>query len=103
MADFCITAVQYSENRKHIEWLTVNEEVPGKNGQPGSIGSDRVVSRAFVADLIRLKKATFQTRTVTKEGKYRVGAQVHVIDEVFLTTDKNSTKRDNLENLPEFE
>lgn len=96
MADFCITAVKYSSSREHIEWLRVNEE------KPGEIGPDRVVSRAFVADLIRLNKATFQTRTVTSEGKWRVGADVHVVDGTFLTTNRNSTKRDNLENLPEF-
>lgn len=96
MADFCITAVKYSTNREHIEWLKVNEEKPGK------IGTDRVVARAFVADLIRLGKATFQTRVITSEKKWRVGAQVHVIDDVYLSTNRNSTKRDNLENLPEF-
>jgi len=96
MADFCITAVKYSNDRKHIEWLIVKEE------KPTSIGLDRVVARAFVADLIRLKKATFQTRTIMQDGKYQVGAQVHVIDEVYLTTNRNSSERDNLENLPEF-
>ncbi|UVL33283.1 hypothetical protein LOY43_20240 [Pseudomonas sp. B21-041] len=97
MADFCITAVKYSNDRKHIEWLVVKEE------KPTSIGLDRIVARAFVADLIRLNKATFQTRTATTDGKYKVGAQVHVIDEVYLTTNKNNSKRDNLENFPEFE
>ena len=96
MADFCITAVKYASTRDHIEWLKVNEE------KPGEIGQDRTVSRAFVADLIRLQKATFQTRTKTAEGKWRVGAQVHLIDGTYLTTNRNSTERDNLENLPEF-
>ena len=97
MADFCITAVKYSDDRKHIDWLVVKEE------KPSSIGLDRIVSRAFVADLIRLNKATFQTRIKTADKKWKVGAQVHVIDGEFLTTNRNSTKKDNLENLPEFE
>lgn len=96
MADFCITAVRYNQDRRHIEYVRVNEE------QPGKIGPDRTVSRAFVADLIRLGKATFQTRTKTSEGKWRVGAPVHLVEEIYLTTDRNSTKRDNLEHLPEF-
>ncbi|HHA2786220.1 TPA: DUF3892 domain-containing protein [Stenotrophomonas maltophilia] len=96
MTDFCITAVRYSSNGSHIEYVYVNEELPGK------IGSNRVVPRAFVADLIRMKKATFQTRVETPEGKFRVGAAVHVIDDQYLTTDPNSTKRDNLGNLPQF-
>ncbi|QIL45494.1 DUF3892 domain-containing protein [Acidovorax sp. HDW3] len=96
MADFCITAVRYNQDRSHIEYVRVNEEKPEK------IGLNRTVSRAFVADLIRLGKVTFQTRTKTAEGNWKVGAQVHLIDDVYLTTNKNSTKRDNLENLPEF-
>ena len=96
MADFCITAVKYTTDRKHIEWVRVNEE------KPGQIGPDRIVSRAFVADLIRLGKATFQTRTLTAAGKWALGAKVHVIDDIYLTTNSNNTKRDNLENLTEF-
>lgn len=96
MADFCITAVRYSKDRSHIEFVRVKEE------KAQSAGPNRTVSRAFVADLIRLGKVTFQTRTKTSEGKWKLGAPVHLIDEVYLTTDSNSTKRDNLENLPEF-
>ena len=96
MADFCITAVRYNEDRSHIEYVRVNEEKPEK------IGTNRTVSRAFVADLIRLGKATFQTRTKTPECKWKLGAPVHLIEEIYLTTDRNSTKRDNLGNLPEF-
>lgn len=96
MADFCITAVRYNHDRSHIAYVRVNEE------KPSEIGPDRMVARDFVADLIRLKKATFQTRTKTPEGKWRVGAEVHLIDDIYITTNKNSTKQDNLGNLPEF-
>ena len=96
MADFCITAVRYNQDRSHIEFVQVKEE------KPAEVGPNRTVSRAFVADLIRLGKATFQTRTKAPDGKWKLGAQVHLIDDVYLTTNKNSTKRDNLENLPEF-
>jgi len=96
MADFCITAVRYNQDRSHIEYVHVREE------KAKTIGTNRTVARAFVADLIRLGKATFQTRTKGTDGTWKLGAQVHLIDDVYLTTDKNSTKRDNLENLPEF-
>jgi len=96
MADFCVTAVRYNKDRTHIEWVQVREE------KEKTVGLIRTVSRAFVADLVRLGKVTFQTRTQTVDGKYRVGAEIHLIDEIYLTTDKNSTKRDNLMNLPEF-
>ncbi len=96
MADFCITAVRYDKDRSHIEYVHVREE------KLKAIGAARVVPRVFVADLIRLGKATFQTRIKSADDKWKVGADVHLIDDEYLTTDKNSTKRDNLGNLPEF-
>ena len=97
MTDFCISAVRYSANKQHIEQLRVHVD------NPSSIGEARTVDRAFVADLIRLEKATFQT--VIKNPatqKWKNGAPVHVIDDVYLSTDRNSTKKDNLGNLPVF-
>ena len=96
MADFCITAVRYNDNRDHITKVVVREEMST------SIGQERVVDRAFIADLIRLGKATFITRTKNSEGKWTKGADVHTLEDVYLTTQKNTVKRDNLGNLPEF-
>lgn len=105
MADFCITAVRYTKDRKHIDQVRVREEerVVGEDGRTKIvIGKWRLVSRAFVADLIRLDKATFQTRTLNANGKWDKGSQVTVIENVFLTTEPNNKKRDNLGELPEF-
>ncbi|MDS9878996.1 hypothetical protein RMI40_29595 [Pseudomonas protegens] len=100
MTDFCVTKVKYSDDRSHIQSLIVREEIPAKS----KIGPDRKVDRAFVADLIRLGKASFQTRIWNANDKaWDVGAKIHLIEDEFLTTDKNSKKRDNLENLPTFE
>lgn len=96
MTDFCITAVRYNKDKSHIEEVMVREEMEKKIGKP------RTVARAFVADLIRLDKATFQTRIQKADGKWAIGANVHLINDEYLTTDRNSTKRDNLGNLPEF-
>ena len=96
MADFCITAVRYNQTRSHIEQLHVREE------KPTEIGPSRIVPRIFVADLIRLRKATFQTRIKGTDDLWKLGAQVHLLEDIYLTTDKNSTTRDNLGNLPEF-
>jgi hypothetical protein len=38
----------------------------------------------------------------TADDTWTRGADVHLIDDVYLTTDRNSTERDNLGNLPEF-
>ena len=97
MADFCVTAVRYARDRSHIEAVRLARNLPGK------FGVFRIVERAFVAELINLGKVTFETWVQSPaDGKWRKGADIHVIDEEFLTTDKNSSKRDNLENLPEF-
>ncbi|MGX9779183.1 DUF3892 domain-containing protein [Pseudomonas aeruginosa] len=100
MADFCITAVRYNKDQSHIEYVQVREEIK-REGQI-KIGAARAVPRAFVADLIRRGNAAFQTRTKTADDKWKVGADVHLIDDEYLTTDRNSIKRDNLGNLPEF-
>lgn len=96
MTDFCITAVRYDAERKHINYVQVSQDLPE------AFGPKRVVPRAFVADLIRMNKATFATWVLNKEGNFSRGADVHVIEEVYLSTDRNSTKRDNLSSLPEF-
>jgi len=96
MTDFCITAFRYDTERKHINYVQVSEDLPK------AFGTKRAVPRAFVADLIRMGKATFATWVKNNEGDFSRGADVHVVEEVYLSTDRNSTKRDNLGNLPEF-
>lgn len=96
MSDFCISAVRYDSNNEHIDWVKVHEH------RGSSIGTARTVHRAFVADLIRLGKATFQTIVKGSNGNWQNGAPVHVIDEIYLWTDRNSPKRDNLGKLPTF-
>lgn len=96
MADFGVLAVRYNSDRSHIDYLHVAEDYP--NG----FGTKRVVPRAFVADLIRMNKATFKTWVVNSENKWAPGADVHVLEDVYLSTDRNSRTRDNLGSLPEF-
>jgi len=96
MKDFCISAVKYDLLKKHIEYVKVHEDKGTK------IGPARIVPREFVADLIRMGKATFQTITLGGNGNWQNGAEIHVIDDEYLTTNKNSTVRDNLGSLPNF-
>lgn len=100
MADFCITEVRYNKDKSHIKFVKVRERKQGENGI--QIGSPRIVSRAFVADLIRLGKVSFQTNTKTNNGQWKKGAEVLLFGQEFLTTDRNKTERDNLGELPEF-
>lgn len=95
MADFCITKVKYSTDGQHIEWLAVREEFEN------TVGPERIVQRAFVAALIRRELATFITRTWDQAGEtFKKGADVHVVENFYLSTDRNNTKRDNLGSLP---
>lgn len=97
MADFCITAVRYDSDRKHINFVEVRDNLPS------AFGPKRTVPRAFVADLIRKDKASFATWVLDKQAQqWSLGANVHVLEDIYLTTDKNSSKRDNLGSLPEF-
>jgi hypothetical protein len=100
MVDFCISAVRYNEKREHIVYLKVRERKT--SGTKWSVGPARTVARAFVADLIRLNKASFETIVKGKDDLWWHGAHVHVVDDEYLSTDRNQTKRDNLGNLPEF-
>jgi hypothetical protein len=96
MTDFCITAVRYDSERKHINYVEVSQDLPS------AFGPKRTIPRAFVADLIRMNKATFATWVKKSDGGFQKGADVHVLEDIFLSTDRNSSKRDNLGNLPEF-
>lgn len=95
MANFCITKVKYSSDGQHIEWLAVREEFKD------TVGRERLVQRAFVASLIRLGLASFITRVWSAtEETYKKGADVHVIEDHYLSTDRNNSTRDNLGSLP---
>jgi hypothetical protein len=100
MVDFCISEVRYDEKNEHIEWLKVHERQT--KGTAWYVGPMRLVPRAFVADLIRLNKASFETIVKNASNQFIHGAHVHVIDGAYLTTDRNNTKRDNLGRLPVF-
>lgn len=95
MAHFYISAVKMDDSRQHIQWVKLIKA--GKNSDHATVNS-----RQFVAELISEGAATFQTITKGSDGQWVYGATVHDIDGVYITTDANKTKRDNLGNLPEF-
>ena len=83
MTDFYISAVNYDKETQHIAMLKVHED------KGSTVGPARKVPREFVADLIRLNKASFMTITKNKDSKWEEGAHVHVMDDTYLSTDKN--------------
>ncbi|RMO09250.1 hypothetical protein ALQ48_01890 [Pseudomonas coronafaciens pv. zizaniae] len=96
MTDYCISAVSYDSQGSHIQWVRVHKDLGT------SVGEGMVCAREFVADLISSNKATFQTIVPGVSIKWKDGSRIHVIDKVYLTTDSNSTKRDNLGSLETF-
>jgi len=96
MFDYCISAVRYDSTGTHIEAVRVHRD------NDTTIGPPMTCDRAFVADLISNGKATFQTIIPGRQNPWQNGAHIHVIDDVYLTTDPNVRKKDNLGNLPKF-
>lgn len=94
MADFYISGIRRDSTGQHIQYVKIIKA--GKGNKDASINS-----RQFVAELIKASKATFKTITLVN-GQWVYGANVHVIDDIYLTTDPNSTTRDNLGKLPVF-
>lgn len=105
MVDFCISAVRYNETREHITVVRVHERTTHErrpDGTTWSIGPARAVSRAFIADLIRLNKVSFETIVKLDSGKWQRGAHVHCVGKGYLSTERNHSTSDNLSDLPEF-
>ncbi|MBG3078758.1 DUF3892 domain-containing protein [Proteus mirabilis] len=95
MTDFYIVAIKMDAGNQHIEYV--------KTIQAGKSNIDATINaRQFIAELINEKLASFQTAIQDRNGDWSYGAIVRVIDSVYLTTEPNSTKRDNLGNLPKF-
>lgn len=98
MAEYFILAVGYSEEEEHIEWALVARFETNHD-----CVMTAVVERDFLVDLLRTESATFRTATVNPAtGKFRKGADVHVIGDEFLSTDANDVTHDNLGKLPRF-
>lgn len=95
MALYYISAVRMDANNQHIEYVKI---IKGGKGAADAT----VNSRQFVAELISDGATKFKTITLNAANQWVNGADVHVIDNIYLTTDRNSTRRDNLGSLPRF-
>lgn len=97
-ADFCITRVKYGRDRTSIVEVEVKQDLGD------SLGAPQKFSRQVVVDAIRLRETTFVTAPI-KDGKHVRGADVDVVEihgGLFLRTDGNAIKSDNLGQLPEY-
>jgi hypothetical protein len=97
-ADYCISAVRYDADDKHIEKVKVHPD----NGD--TIGAASEESRSTVVDRIEAGNS-FVTIVKNKEKKWNKGEDVRIItvnSKKFIRTDANKTESDNLGELPTF-
>ena len=97
-ADFCISAVQYDKQRKHI----VAARVHADKGE--TLGEAITYPRTTIVDHIE-RNHSYITVTKDKEGKWVKGQPVFVVlikTVKYIKTVDNEKESDNLENLPEF-
>ena len=87
-----------NDAKTKIVAVEVREDRSEKLGQPSRWGRGEVIAAIEGGK-------TFVTGIKTDEGKFRKGAEVHVVEvsgEKFIRTDRNSVKADNLGELPDF-
>ena len=97
-ADYLISAVKYDSNHERIESVKTHKD------KGDTVGSGFIEKRSQVVSNIE-SGYSYCTILRNKEDKWNKGEDVHVVKvdgEKFIRTDNNKTKKDNLENLPEF-
>ncbi len=95
-ADYLISAVRYNPQHTHI--VKVKRHLDTGEG----VATFNIINKILVVkDLIDGK--TYKTAYQENDGKWREGEDVRLVANTgFITTDPNTTTRDNLGNLPEF-
>lgn len=92
--DYYISCCSY--NSGHISSAGVHQNLHG------TLGSKNIRSRSWIVDKI---KALYSFCTIFRTGgEWRIGAKVNIITvdgNLYLRTDANRTKRDNLGELPD--
>ena len=97
-ADFCISAVQYDAEHKHI----VKAQVRTDNGKELSSPVQKL--RSTIVEEISNGK-TYVTVIENSDGNWVRGQPVKIVainGKRYIKTIENSKEADNLENLPEF-
>jgi len=95
-ADYCISAVNYSEDPKHIKEAKVHQD------EGDTIGPGKIWSRSQIVSSIE-SGHSFITILRSEDGKWKRGEDVHVIKvngKKYIRTDKNEIEEDNLGDLP---
>jgi hypothetical protein len=94
-ADYVITAVGYNVNNTHIVEVEIRPDTGTTIGQPSRESRARVVQAIMGG-------TTFVTAFM-RDGKWNKGEDVRAVrigNDVFLRTDSNAVRADNLGELP---
>jgi hypothetical protein len=97
-ADFVITAVRFNSAGTHIEEVQTYEHADT------ALINQTTKNRHTVVTQIE-SGYTYCTATKGSDGKWYKGAEVSVVtidDEKFIKTKADTSKKDNLDNLPTF-
>ncbi|MCL8300881.1 DUF3892 domain-containing protein [Pseudomonas mosselii] len=96
--DYYVSAVEYNSDDSHIAKLEV-----WPFGDAKQLKTSKIMSRPEVIELIK-KNKTFATMTKNRNGQWQHGSILEVIPVTtdYLKTKKDSSTRDNLENLPKI-
>ncbi|MCG4260854.1 MAG: DUF3892 domain-containing protein [Acetobacter malorum] len=94
--DYYVTAVKFNSDNTHISELKVHKILQGgwsKNGE--------IMTRPEVVRLIKGGKK-FQTIFLGNDSKWKSGSELQIttISTEYLKTGKDSSTKDNLDNLP---
>ena len=96
-ADYCISAVSYTEDPKHISKAKVHKDKGEEIGTGETWNRSQIVSSIESGDsFITIYKS---------DNKWKRGNDVHIIEvkgKKYIRTDRNATEEDNLGDLPEF-
>lgn len=97
-SDYCISAVRFNLAHTHIDAVRVHQHLGD------SLGTGVLWSRQQVITAIE-SRFTFTTVVAGSDGKWYRGADVNIVyvgSEKYLRTDRNQSRADNLDNLPEL-
>ena len=95
-ADYLISAVKY--NFEHTLIVDVKRHLD----QGDAIARANIVNRNIVVDNLR-KGLRYKTIYQSQNNKWKMGEEIRIIpNSGFITTDPNTTTRDNIGNIQEF-
>ena len=96
-ADYLISAVRYSPDRRLITEVKQHEDTED------DVGQESVVNRATVADNVKKGKKYVTVVSSGSNWQKRDSVRTFIVEgNYYIRADKNKVSRDNLGPLPEF-